>query len=112
MDTCMMFLDCPEYMDEHGTVRCGLPAEVQYRYELVSTDGPLESAKIGCPRGHWFNGPIEFLNWDRPHTDRLVKSAGDALTADVRDTDYMGPRTLHQRGAPRRSRLAEPGSRR
>jgi hypothetical protein len=28
---------------------------------MDSTDGPLESAKIGCPRGHHFNGPIESL---------------------------------------------------
>ena len=24
----MMFLDCPAYLDEDGTARCGLPAEV------------------------------------------------------------------------------------
>jgi hypothetical protein len=28
---------------------------------MNSTDGPLESAKISCPRGHHFNGPIEYL---------------------------------------------------
>jgi hypothetical protein len=26
---------------------------------------PLESAMIRCPAGHWFNGPIEFLTWER-----------------------------------------------
>ena len=56
-----MFLDCPAYLDEDGPQRCGLPAEVQARYTMRSTDGPLESAKIRCPSGHWFNGPIEFL---------------------------------------------------
>jgi hypothetical protein len=61
MDAVMMFMDCPEYMDKHGTVRCGLPAEVETRYTARSTDGPLESAKIRCPRGHWFNGPVELL---------------------------------------------------
>lgn len=62
-----MFLDCPELLGRHGSVRCGLPAEVEYRYTVGSTDGPLESAKIRCPRGHWFNGPIESLTWqDRP----------------------------------------------
>jgi hypothetical protein len=57
----MTFLDCPAYMDEHRSVRCGLPAEVQNRYTVRSTDGPLESAKIRCPRGHWFSGTVESL---------------------------------------------------
>ena len=61
MQSCTMFLDCPAYLDEDGPQRCGLPAEVQARYTMRSTDGPLESAKIRCPSGHWFNGPIEFL---------------------------------------------------
>jgi hypothetical protein len=34
---------------------------------MRSTDGPLESARIRCPRGHWFNGPIESLTFgERP----------------------------------------------
>jgi len=61
----MAFLDCPAYMDRSGGVRCGLPAEVECRYTVRSSDGPLESAKIRCPRGHWFNGPTEFLTWDK-----------------------------------------------
>ena len=56
-----MFLVCPAYLDSDGARRCGLPAEVEVRYTMRSTDGPLESAKIRCPRGHGFNGPIEFL---------------------------------------------------
>ena len=36
-------------------------AEVEGRYLMRSTDGPLESAKIRCPRGHFFNGPVESL---------------------------------------------------
>jgi hypothetical protein len=61
MDSDEMFLDCPAYMDAQGATRCGLPAEVEYWYAVASTDGPLESAKIRCPRGHWFNGPLESL---------------------------------------------------
>jgi Metallo-beta-lactamase superfamily len=57
----IMFLDCPAYLDSDGAARCGLPAEVEARYTMESTDGPLESAKIRCPLGHWFNGPIESL---------------------------------------------------
>jgi hypothetical protein len=56
-----MFLVCPAYLDNDGARRCGLPAEVEVRYTMRSTHGPLESAKIRCPVGHWFNGPIEFL---------------------------------------------------
>jgi hypothetical protein len=61
MEIQMAFFDCPAYLSEAGTTRCGLAAEVQYRYTVESSGGPLESAKIRCPRGHWFNGPIEFL---------------------------------------------------
>ena len=68
MNTDVMFLDCPAYMDKHGALRCGLPAEVEDRYTVRSSDGPMESARIRCPRGHWFNGPIEFLTWDK-HLD-------------------------------------------
>ena len=60
----MMFLDCPAYLDAERTVRCGLPAEIRRRFTMRSTDGPLESAMIRCPAGHWFNGPIECLTWD------------------------------------------------
>lgn len=55
------FMDCPAFMDARGATRCGLPAEVKRRYITNSTDGPLESAMIRCPCGHWFNGPVEFL---------------------------------------------------
>jgi hypothetical protein len=63
MDADVKFLDCPGYLDKQCQVRCGLPAEVLCRYNAESTDGPRESAKIICPRGHWFNGPIESLRW-------------------------------------------------
>ena len=56
----MMFLDCPAYLDEDGAERCGLPAEVCDRLTVRSTRGPVESARIRCPCGHWFDGPIEF----------------------------------------------------
>jgi hypothetical protein len=59
MNNSVMFLDCPGYLDKSGATRCGLPAAVECRYTMTSTDGPLESAKIRCPRGHVFNGPID-----------------------------------------------------
>ena len=60
----MMFLDCPAYLDQHGAVRCGLPAEARCRFTMHSTDGPVESAMIQCPAGHSFSGTIESLTWD------------------------------------------------
>jgi hypothetical protein len=68
----MMFFDCPAWLDEKGTVRCGLPAEVRCRFTMRSTDGFLESAMIRCPDGHWFNGPIESLTWEGTHTIRAL----------------------------------------
>jgi hypothetical protein len=69
LESQMMFLDCPAYFDEEGSVRCGLPAEVEDRYAQESTGGQLESAKIRCPRGHWFNGPIAFLPGKAPNAE-------------------------------------------
>jgi hypothetical protein len=48
---------------------------------MNSTDGPLESATIRCPRGHFFNGPIEFLTYEK----RLhAKGETDIRAADER----------------------------
>jgi hypothetical protein len=81
MEASMMFLDCPAYMDKTGSVRCGLPAEVEGRYLMRSTDGPLESARIRCPRGHWFNGPVESLTLEeRPYTLPFLPSETDSVT--------------------------------
>jgi hypothetical protein len=75
MNRQLMFLDCPAYLDEHRSRRCGLPAEVRRRFIMDSTDGPLESAMIRCPAGHVFNGPIEFLSYDKRSTARRSQSA-------------------------------------
>jgi hypothetical protein len=72
----MMFLDCPAYLDQDGAARCGLPAEVRRWFTRGSTDGPLESAMIRCPAGHWFNGPIEFLTWQDRHPQDPGAAAG------------------------------------
>jgi hypothetical protein len=85
----IMFLDCPEYMDRHGAARCGLPAEVQDRYTMQSTDGPLESVRIRCPRGHYLNGPIESLTWDKAAAARFgTAEARDRGAASRRDGSY------------------------
>ena len=77
MESHVMFLDCPAYLNDAGSARCGLPAEVEYRYLATSSDRQLESAKIRCPLGHWFDAPIEFLTWknntDAVHPSSTVK---------------------------------------
>jgi hypothetical protein len=69
-----MLVDCPAFLGRDGA-RCGLPAEVEARYTFRSTDGPLESAKIRCPRGHWFNGLIESLTAPESRRNRPIRSA-------------------------------------
>jgi hypothetical protein len=71
MDSSLVFLDCPAYLDRDGSQRCGLPAEMRCRFIMRSTDRPLDSAMIRCPAGHWFNGPIEFLTLKTEPGDRL-----------------------------------------
>ena len=77
----MMFLDCPAYLDHAGAVRCGLPAEVRHRFTMRSTDGPLESAMIECPVGHYFNGPIDSLTWDGKDRHDLGVTAAPSHSA-------------------------------
>jgi hypothetical protein len=89
METGIMFLDCPAYMDRHGAARCGLPAEVESWYTVRSTDGPLESAKIRCPRGHWFNGPVESLTWDK-HQDAAAARPAETGRRDAAGQRHAG----------------------
>ena len=96
MDSHAMFLNCPAYMDKDGATRCGLPTEVEYRYTMNSTDGPLESAKISCPRRHHFNAPIEYLTLpEHPTATTASASPPPAPTvqsapphADEREKDH------------------------
>ena len=92
------FLDCPAYLDQEGAVRCGLPAEVRRRLTLRSTDGPLESVMIGCPSGHWFNGPISSLTCDSRHQYGPADTAGAATAA--RGGSKASPAPLDGSGAP------------
>ncbi len=85
------FLDCPAYIDADGSVKCGLPAYVQCRYIVNSTNGPVESAIIRCPAGHLFNGPIEFLTFEK-YPPTALRPAG-AATENV----HPGQRHVRQR---------------
>ena len=100
----MMFLDCPAYLDQDGATRCGLPAEVSRRFITRSTGGPIESAMIRCPVGHWFSGPIGFLTWDS--TDNRTPGTAAAVPSARRDS----PTPSHDRvgGSAVREVRAEP----
>jgi hypothetical protein len=84
----MMVLDCPACLDQDGTVRCGLPAEVRYRFIMRSSDGPLESAMIRGPAGHRFSGPIGPLTWDSKngHDPGTAAAASTARQESLRRT--------------------------
>jgi hypothetical protein len=100
MEMHLTFLDCPEYMDNWGTVRCALPAEIECRYTVGSTDGPLESAKIRCPRGHWFNGTIESLTWPKECGPAIARKVG-TLSADTRPPARKASAQARSRGGTR-----------
>ena len=82
MDIQPTFLDCPAYLNQQDLNRCGLPAEVKCRFIMRSTSGPLESAMIRCPAGHFFNGPIEFLSLER-HPGVCSRSASQATSTSI-----------------------------
>jgi len=96
----MMFLDCPAYLDEQGTVRCGLPAEVRRRFTLRSTDGPLEAVMIRCPAGHWFNGPVSALTCDPRHQHGPSSTAGAPSAARASRIGSPAPRRQRQARRP------------
>ena len=48
MEVSMMFVDCPAYLDNSGSVRCGLPAEVEGQ---VSLPGHVDHGGPGA--GSW-----------------------------------------------------------
>lgn len=73
MDRCTIFLDCPAYLDEQGAARCGLPAEVLYRYSPGSAGGPAESVKIRCPRATGSTG--------RPHSSPVRSGSRKPLSS-------------------------------
>jgi len=78
-----MFLDCPAYLDDERTVMCGLPAEVRCRFTMQPTGGPVESAVIRYPAGHWFNGPIESLTLpSRDRRDRGTAAVASSISRD------------------------------
>ena len=37
--------------------------------------GRWKALKVRCPRGHWFNGPVESLTWDKRTTATVLGAA-------------------------------------
>ncbi len=101
------YMDCPAYMDAQGHVRCGLPAEVEHRYTMDSTDGPLESARIRCPLGHWFSGPVELLRWERPGPGAGPGAETETGTETRTESEAGDPQAAAQM-AQRGTRLTPP----
>jgi hypothetical protein len=54
---------------------------VEDRYMVESLDGPLDSARIRCPRGYWFNGPVDALT--RRQTPAAANAAPVLATGAV-----------------------------
>jgi hypothetical protein len=108
----MTFLDCPAYLDDEGTVRCGLPAEVRRRFTMRSSDGPLEGAIIKCPVGHWFNGPIASLTLQgNLRSDQGNARAGSGPGRDGIADDQLSPNGAGGQvvqGGPKGPRLLVP----
>ena len=102
----MMFLDCPAYLDEEGAPRCGLPAEVRCRYTMHSSDGPVEAAMIRCPSGHWFNGAIESLTWERQQEPQAGTAAAASPPPRPAQTPVT-PALTADTGPPTRIRLGD-----
>lgn len=48
-------------MDLTTCPACGGAAEVLWRETWPSTEGPVEHAKVGCVRRHWFLLPADQL---------------------------------------------------
>jgi hypothetical protein len=46
------FVACPQ---------CDMPATVEWRQHVGSTDGPMEHLKIRCASGHWFLLPASMV---------------------------------------------------
>ena len=46
---------------------------------MTSTDGPLESARIRCPDGHMFNGPLDSLTWVKAREAAGLEAAASAI---------------------------------
>jgi hypothetical protein len=105
----MTFLDCPAYLDQGGTARCGLPAEVRCRFVMRSTDGPIECAMIRCPAGHWFNGAVE----SRSRAPMRNPGRGTVASASrsARATTQTGSDRDGSGGLPAQEFAAEPGPR-
>jgi hypothetical protein len=82
MGTSPRFFDCPAYLNNSGSARCGLPAEVEDEYTLQSTDGPLAGVRIRCPRRHYFNGLAEALKL--PVSRDTWTCDGDTLVGRLR----------------------------
>jgi hypothetical protein len=52
----------PETLELTFCPQCDMPAEIEDRSVLQSTDGLVVMVRIRCLMGHWFNCPEEYLD--------------------------------------------------
>jgi hypothetical protein len=72
----MELTTCPE---------CGVPARIEQRHVLESTDGPVEHAKIRCLDGHWFFLTVAALEVTAPRaTPRAAVPGSPSRRAPTR----------------------------
>src|SRR5215471_7232987 len=100
----------PACLNQDGSARCGLPAEVRCWYTMSPTGGPLESATIKCPAGHWFNEPIEFLTPGKAANNSIeilpqLHSAPNATASPAGPPRHQ--QRVHCPGSPWRARAAK-----
>ena len=93
----MEFLACPAYLNDDGSLRCGLPAEVTCQFTMRSSDGPLESVMIQCPARHHFNAPVEFLTFEDSSSPSrtgtsTAPAAPETTAASAQPADPASPR--------------------
>ncbi len=59
-------------LDLAGCPECAAPAEILDRFELPSTDGPVEHVTVACVNRHRFTMDAARLPRVRPATDALI----------------------------------------
>jgi len=61
-----------------GCPECGAPAEIVDRFELASTNGPVEHVKVLCIQRHWFTVAVTQMA-QRPARPATGKEQGPWL---------------------------------
>jgi hypothetical protein len=58
---------------------CGVPAEITERFDLPSTDGPVDHIVVHCAAGHHFRMAADRLPALRPEPQAIHRPAPEGL---------------------------------